>query len=299
MQIGYLGLGVMGGAIARRLQRARPLVVFDRDPAAIAGLVACGAVPAASASDLATRCDVILLCLPTSDHVRDAIFGPDGLQKALRPGTIIVDQTTGAPDATRAMAQELAARGIALVDAPVSGGAMGAEAGTIAIMVGATDEQFKRLSPIFADISPNVFHAGGVGNGHVIKLVNNLISGVQRLLTQEGLALATKNGLEANRAAEILLAGGGRNAYMEKILVPRVLAGKLGVGFTLGLAHKDMRLACELGAGTGVPTPFGDAARALLQAYVAAAGQNAEVETSGLLTEQRAGTRYIPKDHDI
>ena len=299
MQIGYLGLGVMGGALARRLQQSRRLVVFDLDPAAVARLVESGAEAARDPVDLAGRCEVIFVCLPTSDHVRKAIFGADGLAGGLRHGTILIDQTTGDPAATRAMARELEAMGVELVDAPVSGGAMGAEAGTIAVMVGASEAQFERLKPVFADISPNIFHAGGIGNGHVIKLVNNLISGVQRLLTQEGMALAAKNGVDPERAADILLAGGGRNAYMEKILAPRVLKGRLAVGFTLGLAHKDVRLACELGADTGVPTPFGDLAAALYQSFVDEAGYNAEVETSGLITEQRAGTRYIPEDHTI
>ena len=218
MQIGYLGLGAMGGALARRLQLSRKLVVFDLNPAAVADLAALGADAAASSAEVARRSDVVFLCLPTSDHVRAAIFGTEGLIEGLRSGAIVVDQTTGDPNATRAMAEELSARGVELVDAPVSGGAMAAEAGTIAIMLGATEAQRERLAPIFADISPNLFHAGAVGAGQVVKLVNNLISHSQRLLTQEGMALAVKNGVAPERAAEILIAGGARNAYMERIL---------------------------------------------------------------------------------
>src|SRR5271166_6636747 len=130
MQIGYLGLGAMGGALARRLQLSRKLVVFDLNPAAVADLAARGADAAASPAELARRCDVVFLCLPTSEHARTAIFGTKGLIEGLKSGAIVVDQTTGEPNATRARAEELSARGVELVDAPVSGGAMAAEAGT-------------------------------------------------------------------------------------------------------------------------------------------------------------------------
>lgn len=296
MQIGYLGLGAMGGALARRLQLSRKLVVFDLNPAAVADLAALGADAAASSAEVARRSDVVFLCLPTSDHVRAAIFGTEGLIEGLRSGAIVVDQTTGDPNATRAMAEELSARGVELVDAPVSGGAMAAEAGTIAIMLGATEAQRERLAPIFADISPNLFHAGAVGAGQVVKLVNNLISHSQRLLTQEGMALAVKNGVAPERAAEILIAGGARNAYMERILKPRVLKGQLKVGFTLGLAEKDVKLACKLGEASGVPMPFGALTSGIYRDMVTENGYGAEVETSGLITEARAQTRFIPED---
>jgi 3-hydroxyisobutyrate dehydrogenase len=299
MQIGYLGLGAMGGALARRLQLRRKLVVFDLNPAAVSELVERGAEAAASPAALARRCEVIFLCLPTSEHVRMAIFGTEGLIEGLKPGAILVDQTTGDPNATRAMAEKLAVRGIELVDAPVSGGAMGAEAGTIAIMLGASEAQRERLAPIFADISPNLFHAGAVGNGQVIKLANNLVSHCQRLLTQEAMALAVKNGVAPDRAVDILTAGGAKNAYMERTLKPHVLRGQLKVGFTLGLAEKDVKLACNLGEASGVPMPFGNMVSGLYTEMVAQRGYGAEVETSGLLTEARAGTRFIPADHTV
>jgi len=108
VSIGYVGLGSMGGALARRLQLTHPLQVYDLDPQAVARMAAAGATPCASLPELAGRCDILFLCLPKSDHVRAAIFGPDGLAGALRPGTLLVDQTTGDPKATREMAQALA-----------------------------------------------------------------------------------------------------------------------------------------------------------------------------------------------
>lgn len=299
MQIGYVGVGSMGGALAARLQLSRDLVVYDRSPGAVSAMVSQGAKAAANLAGLAATCDVIFLCLPTSDQVQEALFGADGLAAGLRKGAIVVDQTTGDPNRTRQFAEQLAALGVDLVDAPVSGGIAGAQAGTIAIMVGASEEQISRIRPILETISPNIFHAGGVGNGHVIKLVNNLMSTAQRLLSFEAMALAAKNGVDPKTAVDILLASGGRNAYLEKMMKPRILEGKLNVGFTLGLAHKDARLACQLGMDSGVPMFFGNTTREIYQICIAQNGHAAQVDTCGQVIDRLAGTAVVPHDTDL
>jgi 3-hydroxyisobutyrate dehydrogenase len=212
---------------------------------------------------------------------------------------MIVDQTTGDPIATRSIAAELAAKGVDLVDAPVSGGRQGAQAGTLAIMVGATAEQFARIEPIFKAISPNIVHTGGTGNGHVVKLANNLLSMATRLLTFESVMLAARNGVDPKTVVEIMLASGGRNAYLERILGPRVLNGKLNVGFTLGLAHKDVRLACKLGEDSGIPMFFGHLARDLYQICIAEMGAENQVDTAGLVFDRLSGTHVVPADNDL
>ncbi|MBM7365417.1 NAD(P)-dependent oxidoreductase [Gordonia hydrophobica] len=266
MEIGYIGLGNMGGALAERLQLARPLKVYDANADAVRRLVDAGATACRNAGEIAADCDIIFLCLPTSEHVRSVVFDAE-FSARLTPGTIIVDQTTGNPNATRDMAAVLRERGIALIDAPVSGGWRGAQAGTIAIMVGAPDADFERIKPVLDDVTCNVFHAGDTGAGQVIKLVNNMLSGAQRLLTLEGVALAAKNGIDPTRATEILTAGGGRNVFLEKFM-PRVIDGALAPGFTLGLLLKDLRLVCELGSASGVPMFLGDLTRDLYQWHV-------------------------------
>jgi 3-hydroxyisobutyrate dehydrogenase len=299
MRIGYIGVGNMGGALAGRLQLVYPLIVYDRSEAAIRVLAEKGARVAAGPAEIAAECDFIFLCLPTSQHVREVLFGTGGLGEALKPGTLIVDQTTGDPHETRAMARELDGRGVSMIDAPVSGGKAGAAGGTIAIMVGADRAQFDRVLPILEAISPNVFHAGGVGNGHVVKLVNNLMSAVQRALSFEAIAMAAKNGVEPRITTDILLAGGGRNAYLEKMMKPRILEGRLDVGFTLGLAHKDMRLACQLGTDSGVPMFLGSAARELYQLSISQMGRDSQVDTIGQVFDGMAGTQVVPTDNDL
>jgi 3-hydroxyisobutyrate dehydrogenase len=297
MNIGYVGLGNMGGALARRLQLTHPLSIYDLNAAAVAQMVENGARGCATLRELAESCDVILMCLPTSAHVRAAIFGPEGLSAGLRRGTLLVDQTTGEPHVTRAMAAELAASGVALIDAPVSGGAAGAAAGTIAIMIGAAPEEFARVQPVLAAISSNLFHAGGVGAGQVMKLVNNHLSGAQRLLSMEAMALAVKNGIAPERAREILVSGGARNAFLEK-QAPQIIKGNLDVGFTLALMHKDMRQACDLGSASGVPLFFGNLAREVYQMCISERGGDAQVQTAALVMDRLAGSHVVPPTAD-
>ena len=299
MKIGYIGLGNMGGPLASRLQRQHALAVYDPSDAAVQRLVDQGATGCSSASELAAQCEVVLLCLPTSDHVRSVIFGEDGIAAAAKPGTLIVDQTTGDPAATRAMAAELAERGLELIDAPVSGGPMGAEQGTIAIIVGSTPTQFETVGPILRVISPNVFHAGEVGAGHVTKLANNMLSAAHRMISFEALALAAKNGVDPGRALDILLASSGRNFFLETFARSHILTGKLASGFTLRLMYKDVRLACQLGADSGVPMLVGNLVKEFFQVCMNELGPEEEANASALVMDRLAGTHVVPLRSDV
>jgi 3-hydroxyisobutyrate dehydrogenase len=289
----------MGGALARRLLRAHSLHVYDVSEAATASLSAAGAARCASPAAVADACNVVFTCLPTSDHVRRVLFGADGIGLVPREGLLVVDQTTGDPIATRAMADELRPRGIELIDAPVSGGPHGADAGTIAIMVGASTAQYARLAPILRAVSPNVFHAGGVGTGHVAKLANNMISGAQRLLSLEAVALAVKNGIEPGTAVDIILAGSGRNFFIERFMRSHILTGKLTSGFTLELLHKDISLAVKLGGDSGVPLHFGNLAKEIYQTAKNEFGGNAQVNMVARLIDRLAGTAMVPPEGPI
>jgi 3-hydroxyisobutyrate dehydrogenase len=292
--VGYVGLGSMGGALAARLQMEYPLKVFDANPAAVTRAVELGSTSCDTIAELASGCQIILLCLPTSDQVREVLLGPGGVTSTAQHGCLVIDQTSGDPHATRAMHEELRQRGITLLDAPVSGGVQGARAGTIAIMVGASPADFARAEPVLNGISSRVFHAGDVGAGHTMKLVNNLMSGAQRLLSMEAVALAAKNGLDPATVIEILLAGGGRNAYLEKIMGPQVIVGDLDFGYTLNLAHKDVRLACQLGIDSNVPMFFGNLTRELLQTCINEMGRESKVDTAALVIDRLSNTHVVP-----
>jgi len=293
--VGYVGLGNMGGALAKRLQCFHPLHVFDLNPTAVQRCTDMGASPCDTLDALASKCQVIFLCLPTSNHVETAIFGEHGLSRSLRHGTVLIDQSTGDPQATRIMAQKLAKHGVLLIDAPVSGGIQGAQNGTISIMVGGEKSVYDYVAPLLNAMSTNVFHVGEIGAGQSMKLVNNLLSGAQRLLTMEAVALASKCGISPEQACDVLLSGGARNLFLEKFMSTQVIKGELDTGFTLGLMHKDVRLACQMASEAGVPLFFGQIAREFYQMCINERGAQDHVHSAALVFDRLANTHVVPE----
>jgi 3-hydroxyisobutyrate dehydrogenase len=291
MNIGYVGLGNMGGPLAARLQRFQPLFVYDLKSENIQSLVKLGATACASNRAIGEKCDVVLLCLQTSAQVREAIFGNAGLIDGLKPGSMIIDQTTGDPYDTRAIASQLEERGIILIDGPVSGGPARAAAGTISIMVGATDAQFARVEPILRMISTNVFHLGALGSGHVIKIINNFLNCAQRLMSFEAMCLAAKSGIEPRKALDALAVSSGRNNLLMETFYTHILNGKLSAGFTLGLQYKDVKLCQELAMSVGVPTFFTGTVLSLVKAAANEFGPEAENNFSVKLFERMSGVK--------
>ena len=249
-RIGYIGLGVMGGALAKRLLLEHKLTVFDLSPERRAEFAALGADVVGSPAEVGAVSDIVLTCLPTSAQVRQVIFGDnDGLIRGLKAGGIIADQTSGATAATRAMAAELEGTGIELIDAPVSGGALGAEAGTIAIMVGGTAEQYARVAPVLNSISPNTAHVGPLGAGHTLKAVNNMMSAANRLLAFEAVSLAAAQGLDPKIVVDMINKSSGRNNATMNTFPNNIFTDQFEARFTLALMEKDVALAAELATG--------------------------------------------------
>ncbi|PIW25880.1 MAG: NAD(P)-dependent oxidoreductase [Rhodospirillales bacterium CG15_BIG_FIL_POST_REV_8_21_14_020_66_15] len=290
MNLGYIGLGMMGGALARRLMREHRLRVFDLNRAATDLFATEGAQPVQNPAALARECDIVLTCLPTSAEVRQAIFGPGGLIEGLQPGKLIVDQTTGDPNETRAMAAELKEKGIGLVDAPVSGGPHGAEAGTIAIMAGGPKDQFDKVRPYLETISPNIFHCGDVGAGHTMKLVNNVTSASIRIATFEAVTMGIKNGLTLDTMIEVLSKGSGQS-NASKISLPRIRDHLPGT-FAMDLMHKDVRLACQLGNDSGVPMMASNLTREIFQVAIQMLGPKASCDDVIKVMERNAGISF-------
>jgi 3-hydroxyisobutyrate dehydrogenase len=297
MNLGYVGLGKMGGALARRLMKQHTLRAYDLRPAVVQEFAAAGAVPAQDLRALADQCDLIMTCLPTSNQVRDVIFGvaggDGGLAAHLKPGSLIADMTTGDPTATRAMAAELKARNIDLIDAPVSGGPHGATAGTIAIMVGAPDALFARIKPILTTISPNIFHTGDVGTGHLMKLVNNVIGAGVRAITFEAIAMGIKNGLTLKTCAEVLHKGSARS-YTTEVTLPRFLDGSFANNFMIGLMLKDVKLATQMGIESAAPMPLSGLVREIYQAATNEHGADADINSLIRSCERAAQVKVVP-----
>jgi 3-hydroxyisobutyrate dehydrogenase len=290
MELGYIGLGIMGGALAKRLMLSHRLRVYDLNPAVRADFVERGATVALHPSEVASACDIIFICVPRSENVREIIFGEGGLRQNLAAGKIIIDQTSGDPNQTRAMAAELEKLSVAFIDAPVSGGARGAEAGTIAILVAAAAGNFQKVEPLLKSISPNVFHCGEVGAGHVLKLINNTISTCNRFATLEGVAMGLKNGLSLETMTEVLNTGGARSRITENVL-PALLRGERKAHFALSLMLKDLNLASQLAAASGAPLHFGHLARSLLQVSANMLGPEADLQEVADIVAMQAGAK--------
>jgi 3-hydroxyisobutyrate dehydrogenase len=295
--VGFVGLGNMGGPLAERLLGHTALAVFDQSAERAKTFVDRGAVAASSGNALAQRADVVLTCLPSSADVRRAVFGDSkmpGIADGLKRGGLIVDMTTGSPEATRQMAAELAPRGIDLIDAPVSGGPRGARDGTIAIIVGGSAAQFARVSPLLSMISRNVIHAGPVGAGHAVKAGNNLLNLICRLATFEVVSMLVKDGVDPATATAIIQKSSGRNYATEITLPDNILSGKMMQGFTTALMQKDSNVALDMAAAIGAPMPFGALAGETLARVVADHGLDADMSAVALTYEKLTGARIRP-----
>jgi 3-hydroxyisobutyrate dehydrogenase len=289
VRIGYLGLGAMGGALAAHLARAHDLTVIDHNPVAVAALVAKGAKAANSAADLARDCDVILLCLPRTSDVRDALFGPSGLAEGLAPGKLVIDQTSGNPGQTAKIAAELAKLGVQMMDAPVSGGIPAAQAGKVTIIASGPDAAWLRAEPVLAAMTDKVFRCSPrVGDGQALKLVNNAIGAGYRMATLELVALGRAAGFGLAPMVNALNIGPAANFTSRNMLVGLV-EGRSTTNFALSLMVKDLNEALALGVATGSSMPMTAGARGLMQMGLHLLGKDAKLDDVIPLTERLAG----------
>ena len=247
MTVGVVGLGNMGGRIARRLvDGGEDVVGFDLDAARAADA---GARPAGSLPEVASAADVVLLSLPDSPAIEAVV---DALEGHLRDGQVVVDLSTAAPASTVAIHGRLAARGVAYVDAGISGGAAGAEAGTLTIMAGGEAEALDAVRPVLAHFAATVHHMGASGSGHVAKLINNFLNAVSLAATAEAMIAGRKAGLDLRQLLEVINASSGVNfATLNRF--PRIVEGDyLEGGLTSDLMAKDVMLYLDLARELGV-----------------------------------------------
>ena len=253
--LGYVGLGVMGSAITRRLLDAGHTVsVWNRTPEKAEPLLEAGARWADTPRAVAERSDVVFTMVTNTAAVQAVTDGPDGILAGLGPGKVYIDMSTASPANTRALAEQVAAVGAQMLDAPVSGTSITVEQGKASVMVGGDDDAFERVKPILEAIGPKVFHLGPSGAAVTMKIAVNLSLAVQMLAFSEGVLLAEKSGISRERAVEVMLASVIASP-MVAYRGPLVLGHPDEVWFDCHMMQKDLNLALELGRELEVPLP--------------------------------------------
>jgi 2-hydroxy-3-oxopropionate reductase len=253
--VGFIGLGVMGRSMAVNLVKAgHEVVAHDVRREAVADLAAQGAKPAASVAEAAARADIVVTMLPDTPQVEEVVLAAGGLVENSPPGRLVVDMSTIAPSAARRLAEAMAERGVAMLDAPVSGGPQGAENGTLSIMVGGEAEAVARARPVLEGMGRTIVHVGPAGAGQTVKCCNQLMVGMHIQAVCEALALGRAAGLDLVKLREVLL-GGAAASWMLQNHAPLILAKDDRAGFRIDLQLKDLRLANELAFELGVPLP--------------------------------------------
>jgi 3-hydroxyisobutyrate dehydrogenase-like beta-hydroxyacid dehydrogenase len=253
-QLGFVGLGVMGGHMVRHLlARGFPVAVHDLNSAAVEAAVALGATACASPTEVADAADAVLVCLPTPDVVRQVALGPGGLVEGRRI-KIYVDHSTTGPSVAREVAHGLMGRQITALDAPLAGGVAGAEAGTLSVMVSGAAWAFESVKGGFESFGRNVVRVGDeVGQGQALKLVNNMIVGATLVASCEAMLFGVKAGLSAQVVLDMLNVSTGRSLTSERIIPQAVLSRAFDFGFRLELMRKDLRLCISEAEALGVP----------------------------------------------
>ncbi len=284
MATGVIGLGNIGKFIAANLVAdGNEVVVYDVDAGAAEAIT--GATVAPDVASVARQADVTLLSLPTPDIVSDVAAA---WAAAASPGAVLVDLSTNSPAVVRELGERLAASGHHLVEAPLTGGSIGAEKRMLMFMVGGDDEPVARVLPVLEPLGRATFHVGPLGLGNTMKLLNSLIAFTTTWVSLEGLALATKAGIEVPTAVEILRTGGASNFFLDR-QVETIDGRGRPTQFALELAAKDAKLIVDSGTALGVPTPVASAVRGVLDGAVEDGLGGADWSELVAYAEQQAG----------
>jgi len=253
-KIGFIGLGIMGGGMAHNLLKAGfDVTVWNRTAVRMEPLVAAGAKAGSSPADVAMQSDVILVCVSDTPDVEAVILGADGVIESAKAGSLVVDHSTISPTATKEIAAQLSAKGVHMLDAPISGGSEGAAKGTLSIMVGGDAAQFERALPVFQAMGKTITHVGGTGAGQTVKLVNQILVVVTMLGVAEALLFAEAGGLDLAKTLTAV-SGGAAGSWSLSNRGPQMVQRDWRPGFTIDLQQKDLRLVLEAADQFGVPT---------------------------------------------
>jgi len=272
LRIGFIGLGIMGKPLAGHLTKAGDaLYVHSRTHASVAALAALGAIACKNPKEVAERSEIVFLMLPDTPDVEEVLFGPDGVSKGIQSGSIVVDMSSISPVETRKFAERLRGQGVEMLDAPVSGGQIGAQNATLSIMVGGKAEVFERVKPLFEKIGKNIVYIGGNGDGQICKVANQMVVALTIEAVGEALLLASKAGADVAKVREALLGGFAQSRILD-VHGERMIKRTFEPGFRIRLHQKDLRLALEAGKELGVSLPNTATAQELFTAVSASDG---------------------------
>ena len=253
--VGFIGLGIMGKPMAGHILHAGyPLMVFNRTLSKTEDLAKAGAVVAESPAQLAGRCPIVITIVTDSPDVEEVIAGPQGVLAGIQPGSVVVDMSTISPEVERQLAQALENRDCLLVDAPVSGGDIGAQKGTLAIMAGGERTAFEKVKPVLETMGKSITYCGPVGSGQLTKLSNQILVAVTLLGVCEALLFARKSGLDPATMINAV-AGGAAGSWQLSNLGPRIANADYAPGFMVDLIQKDLRLVMEASRSVAAPLP--------------------------------------------
>ena len=289
-RVAFAGLGAIGLPMARHLAGNTDLVVWNRTAAKASRFAAeTGARMAGTPAAAATGAEFFFLCLPTSADSEAVLFGPDGAAGVMLRGSVVIDCTSGDPATSRRIAERLALMGISFVDAPVSGGVVGAVAGKLTVMAGGDPETLERARPILTLFAAKIVHCGAVGTGDAVKAANNALLAVHIWSTAEVLAAVCKLGVDPAVALDVINASSGRSNSSMNLIPERVLDGSFPRTFRLALLDKDVRIAADLARETGTPAELLDLTARLFAEAHAELGEAADHVEAVRVVEGRAG----------
>ena len=291
----FIGLGIMGKPMARNLMKAGyPLVVHNRSQGAVAELSKEGAKAAGSPQEVAAQSEVVILMLPDSPDVELVMSGERGVFAGIRRGGLMIDMSTISPVVARRLAKEAEAKGVEMLDAPVSGGEAGAINATLSIMVGGSEDAFKRALPIFQALGKNIVHIGDAGAGQVTKAANQVVVGLTIAAVSEALVLAAKAGVDPAKVRQALLGGFAQSKILDAH-GQKMLDRNFKPGFRIRLHEKDLSIALATGKEYGVPLLLTGVVDQMMNSMKA--NGNGELDHAGLVTlvEQMAGQATADK----
>ncbi len=257
--LGFIGIGNMGARMVPHIAATGiPIHIYDLNAGACRDFARAhnNIVVEESAAAVATAADAVITMLPAGPDVNGCALGTDGLAEGFSDGDILIDMSSSQPWMTVELAAELAKSGIHMIDAPVSGGTLGADNGTLTLMIGGADEDVERCLPVLEPMAGHIFRTGNVGSGHALKTLNNLLSGLNTVAAAEALMIGTRFGLDPEVMCDVINESTGMNSATQRNMKQHVISRKFGGGFAWDLKFKDYKIAMELARVTQTPVPF-------------------------------------------